>query len=465
MLIINLLVALLVPFTLGTCALSSVISRNGLRLMEKFFLAMLAGIALQVILMFILPFIKIPLTLAYILAGDLLVCLVMAIFLFFNKSFFFNRNELSQLTMPQGLTWIEISLMALMSLKFIYVFFEALIKPVIDIDAISMYSVGAKAIFIKHTFLDSFILQTIHDKPFFAYLSQAWLLISLQSFNDCLIKLFYPIIFICLLGVFYSQARRFWPRQFSLLFTFLLSSFPFMVFHATTAYVDFSQTAYYAISTIYLFLFIKEIDQKTQLTIAAHDFFTLSLVFLAFSLWIKRGGIFLAAINLVSIIMYLFIFKRKLLASQLRSFILPAGYFILLTLPWIIYSQASIFWGTLGVATQEVATQASNTAAGSNFQVVFSTLLNKLFLYSDWHLLWGMFILATLFCLWKKTTRPILFLLTIIILNIFALFFDFSLGHAFAYLLDGTLLDRLVMVSTPIVLFYCAEVFSPNPNS
>lgn len=465
MLIINLLIALLLPFLLGTHFLSLVISGNGLRLMEKLSLAMLAGIALQAILMFILPFIKIPLTLTHILAGDLMVYLVLALYLFSKKRFLFNLNEITQFTKPRKFSWIEISLLTLILLKIIYVFFEALIKPVIDIDAISMYSVGAKAIFIKQTFLDSFILQTIHDKPLFAYLSQAWILISLQNFNDCLIKLFYPLIFICLLAVFYCQARKFWPRQFSLLFTFFLSTLPFMVFHAATAYADFPQTAYYAISTIYLFLFIKEIDGKSQLTPYANHSLNMSIIFLALSIWIKRGGIFLAAVNLVVILLYLIVFKRELIKSQFKSFTIPASFFALLTLPWLIYSQAGIFWGTIGTATQGAAQQASNATAGNTLQIVSFTLLNKLFLYADWHLLWGMFVLATVFCLWNKPGRPILVLLIIIILNIFALFFDFSFGHAFAYILDGTLLDRLVMVFTPIVLFYCAEAFAPYINS
>jgi hypothetical protein len=461
MLYINLLLVLLVPLAAGVLFLSLFNLKKELYFWEKLALAFLTGLILIVMIMFLLALAHIPVDRATILVSWSLLSVLAAWYVVRKDSFLFDVQEArGALKLDlRGWSAVEYLLLALLSLKTIYLFFVTLVKPVIDVDAISMYSIGAKGIFYSKSFLTPFVFERLSGKPLFPFLSQAWVLIGLGDFNDCLIKVLTPVMFLCLLVIFYSASRRYFPRLAALVFTFLLSTLPFMVFHAATAYSDFPQMAYYALGAIYLFLFMKEEDQGRAGP--AVSFLTVSAVLLGASVWVKRGGLALVVLNLAVLIVYL-LMKNLFNKDKWRAFLPAAIAFLVISLPSIVYGQAGfLFRGVAGIVGGATTETASSVGEASRFQVVMETVLKKLFLYADWQLLFLLFLLVLIFCFRRAYKGPLLYLLAVILLDLGAIAAQFSFGSSFAYLLDGTLLDRLVMSVVPVVLFYCACVLIP----
>jgi hypothetical protein len=456
MLYFNLALVILAPIIFGSLFLSLFPLKKELFFVEKLALAFLTGLILIVMVMFFLAIVRLPVDRISLITSLLLISAGLTWFLVRKHSFLFDVKELK--IDLRGFSLVEYLLLALMAIKAIYLFFITLVKPVVDIDGISMYSAGAKGIFYAKTFLAPFVLGTIHDKPLFPYLSQAAVLIGLGTFNDCLIKILAPAMFLCLLVIFYSTLRRYYSRLAALIFTFLLSTLPFLVFHAATAYSDFPQMVYYSLAAIYLFLFMKENDHGRSG--AAVSFLTVSALLLGASVWVKRGGFALAGLNLAVLLVYL-IMNKMFEQNKWRAFLPAAGAFLFIALPSILYGQANFLFHGMKSVVEGAAAEPSAISEVNRFQVIITTTLRKLFLYADWHLLWLLLVLVLLFCFRRAFKGALLYLLAIIVLDLGAILVQFGFGSSFAYILDGTLFDRLVMSVVPIVLFYCACVLIP----
>ncbi len=446
MLYLELLLVLLVPLLAGTIFLSLFSLEKELFPAEKLALSFLTGTVLIVLLMFFMSLLHLPLGRLSLLIALLILGAAAAAYLVRRRSFLFGAADLNW---PRGFSLAELILLALLGLKIVYLFFVTLVKPVVDIDAISMYSAGAKGIFYARTFLTPFVLGTVHDKPLFPYLSQAGVAIGLGTFNDCLIKVLTPVMFLCLLVCFYSALRRLGSRAAALFFTFLLSTLPFLVFHAATAYSDFPQTVYYALGTVYLYLFLKE--KRTA-------FLTVGGIMLGASIWIKRGSLALVVLDLAVLLAWLL--AEKMFGEGKWKALLPAFWgFLVVALPAIVYSQAGFLLAGVAGLTQGAPAEAAGE--GSRSAVIVATVLRKLFLYADWQLLWLLFVLVLVFCFRRAFAGALLYLLAMIWLGFAAILVQFAFGASFQYLLDGTLFDRLVMNLVPVVLFYCAAVLAP----
>lgn len=462
MVIINALIVILIPWVFGLFLLSLFLQKGAANFgtLEKLALAFPLGLGFITLIMFFYGVAGIPITLATILTAIFAIVLTALGYLFRAKTFCLQKEFKLK---PPKLNAIEMLLLGLITLKVVYVFFSSIIKPLVDVDAFQQYSIVAKAIFYNKTFTLPYLYQFIQDKPLFPYLSQGWAFLGLQAIDDSLFKILTPFLFLCLLIIFNASLQKYYSRIHSLLFTFLLSTLPFLVFHVTTAYADFPQTFYYAVATIYLFRFMKDFAQSSKES--SLSALILSFIFLGLTVWVKRAGIFLAGINLVVFAFYLFNNRKLLDQKILKNIGLAFLIFILITAPWIIYGQAQTFIGTfkqLSPVPGKETTAAAGPYPISKTDIVLSTLLRKLFLYGDWNLLWLLFVTTLIFYYKRALSRPLIFLLAIIILDISALFSQFRFGASFIWILDGTLLDRLVMNYVPVVLYFCAEAIIPS---
>lgn len=360
-------------------------------------------------------------------------------------------------------------LLGLISLKVIFVFFSGLIKPLIDCDAFQFYSIVAKGLFYDKSFTLAYLQQFIGDKPLLPFLAQGWTFIGMGMVNDAYLKLIPAVLFLCLLIIFYSVLRRSLDRNYALLFTWLLSTLPFLVYHATTAYADLTITFFYSVGTFYLFLFMQEYSKKKQFN---PSYLFLTACFLGLTVWAKKAGLVLAGIELIMLSIFLFINKAKLNKDHLKQIVIAGTIFVLLVTPWLAM-------GRLGSLTNVVRSmakagqidQAAPTNAGDEGKigVMLEVFSKKLFLYGDWMLLWPMLIITMLFFYKRSFSPPYVLLLAIIFLDVLSLFVQFGSGETFRWLLDGTLLDRLAMNSTPVVLLFSAQVIAsflgPKGNS
>ena len=85
-------------------------------------------------------------------------------------------------------------------------------------------------------------------------------------------------------------------------------------------------------------------------------------------------------------------------------------------------------------------------------------MAKRMFTYADWQILWFILILALIF-FWKQIWESNLkYLLLIIILDLLMIVYAFSDPTAYQFLVDGTLVNRLIMYQIPVVLYFCARI-------
>jgi len=437
MIIINLLTVILVPFVFGRLLLSALTGdeQPEIGFLEVSALSFAIGLGGVTILMYLLSWLNIPLTLLNILATLAGISAILIIFLFKEKSFFirFKKPKFA------SLDWQEWLLTGLIFIKIVFVFFSALVKPVIDIDAILYYSIVAKGIFYGQSFFAPYLQTFIASKPPFPYLAQGWTLIGLQQPNDCYLKLFSAILFLCLIIIFYSVLRRSLSRKPSLVFAFFLSTLPLLVYHATTAYADLLITFYFSVAGLYSYLFIKQ-GQRNHLILA--------LIFCGLTVWAKKAGFILAGIDLF----LLFIFLPR---PQLKKTIPYLAIFLVLIAPIL----AGRMIDTFGMLNPTLSFEQPQLSLEEKTSAMIPIVGKKLFLYADWHLTWLLFLAALIFFPKQLAKTGQNFLLAIILLSLLAILGQFATAGSFRWLLDGTLLDRLLMPVVPLTLFFSGQIF------
>ena len=337
----------------------------------------------------------------------------------------------------------------------------------VDIDAFQFYSIVAKGIFYTGRLFDPYLSQFMSDKPPFPFIAQGWAFIGLGTANDALFKVITPVMFLCLLVIFYSALKRYYTRWVCLLFTFLLSSLPLMLYHVGTAYADFPITFYFSVGTIYLYLFIKGRagDGPGR---ANTDLFAAALL-LGITVWVKRAGLVLVGADLLALAVYLAIANKTISRKDWGRICLAILIFALIILPWISQGQLGTFTrilGSLSGSKVETALPAAAAAAamptGEKAGTMIAIFTKKLFLYGDWQLTWTLFVCSLIFFYQRAFRRPLNYLLAMITLSVMTIFIQFGSGEMFRWLLDGTLFDRLIMNEVPIVILFCAEAVIPG---
>lgn len=152
---------------------------------------------------------------------------------------------------------------ALLVIAVLYTFFVALSKPIEDYDSVAIWAYKAKALYlvspadflnvIKARFTD------VHpDYPFLFPLSQAWLYVLMNNFDDYAVKAIFPASYLAFLLIFYSWFNKASAnRKLSLALTFILASTSHFSFYATNGYADSQIAIYYSIAFISFYMWVK----------------------------------------------------------------------------------------------------------------------------------------------------------------------------------------------------------------
>ncbi|MBU1626488.1 glycosyltransferase family 39 protein [bacterium] len=433
--LVKLIFGIMIPSLLGFTAVCCIKRDN---LLENIGLSYPLGIGILGLLMLLLmPFYKLS------LISILLITLpVLTLFIILN---IFSKRKVSFKLRPSNkINKFSIILLFYLFIKICWVFTSALIKPVLAWDAVGRYSIIAKGIFLKGTYFTPYLQTAIQDFPPLIILNQAWLLFCQGNWNDIATKAIGPMLFISLPIVFYANLRKRATINMSLLGTGLLASIPFLDFHATTAYLDFPMMVFYAIGAIYLLRYFAN-HQKQDLLV--------SFAFLGVGIWVKRAGIYLAGISFFLLIIYLIIYKR----NEIKKYWIIWLTLILLVLPWLIINRITSTTHHYSITSLiSVASINTLTERMASFAAVVS---DKLFFSGNWHLLWaGLIIMCILF--YKQLLKiQNLLGLGLILLSLLAVFYPLLFTNSFNFLLDGTLLNRVVLYFVPLVLFFCVNLY------
>ncbi|MBN2057416.1 MAG: hypothetical protein JW782_01285 [Candidatus Saganbacteria bacterium] len=461
MMIILLGLSLLFPLLLGYCIVALVLRNRTISpALERFAWAFGLGTAFLTMVMFILVLLKVPLTLANIIL-PCLVLLCPALFLIIKKRYpLFGLFSLSATfrsvliaDKEQGrlVYWSERTLLLAVILKIGYVFFEALIKPVVAWDAWTSWAFKARIFFIDKVPLVSYFERYpigIKDYPLHIPFLETWIYNCLGVWNDQVVKIIFPLYFVCLLLILYYGLRRLLPRLNSLIFTFVLSALPFLTYHATISYADFPLAFYYLAGLMLLYLFMASKDKS---------FLLLSMLYLGCLPWVKKEGMLLLAVVLFVYLLYLFFekdgasFKDKLL-SDLKYLVVP----LLLSAPWALFKTA------MGIGANR--DQRPYLPA---FSVLAERLVNllrisgeKMFFSGNWNILWALFFLVGAIYFWRIISSKAKYLFLTVLLNLAALAAIYLFTDSYKYLLDGTTLNRNMLTFIPSLVL-CLAVGVP----
>ncbi|MFC1511041.1 glycosyltransferase family 39 protein, partial [Candidatus Margulisiibacteriota bacterium] len=427
--------------------LTLVFRNKAVSILERLGLSFGLGIGLITIIMFAVNLFNLKLSYSLV---NIIIALIAVPALIWSIS---KRFPFLGLPKIERLRKIEYALLGLISLKIAYVFFEAIIKPVFNFDALWRHSLIAKAIFTDGTFQTPLTLTLLKTNPPFTSLAQAWIFFGLGSWNQMLGKIVFPLLFLSLILVFYAGLRRYYSKYHSLIFTFLLSALPFMVFHATSAYADFPQAYFYSIGTLYLFLFIKdEFKNISDLIIAS--------LFLGLNIFVKRHGIYLAGMDGLILLIALSFNKKINLRTKANYVLALVGLILIIAAPWFYFHQPLVkeIAGNLAVpfSQAEITAETGLPPVSERLGPALKTFRDKMFFFGNWHLAWGVIVLSLIFFGRKIFKTPLVYLLAIIALNLCYTFAGLTLLDTYRFLRDGTLLNRMMLYYMPLVILFCA---------
>jgi hypothetical protein len=462
MIIIRLLMSLALPLTLGYC-MSAVIFRNkpNLSFLERFSVSWGIGLGLLGLGMFALSLTGFRLNIVTVLLPAIIFIVGLISFHYINKTRVFDPAAFFKFlcalfkTENKNQIWptiVEKILIILIGLTIIYVFFDALVKPVVLFDAVWRQGCIAKIIFTSGRVLTNQTLELAGPHPYLNPLSQAWIYMGIGTWNDALGKIIFPLCFSALLFIFYSSLRRYTSRIYALLFTYLLTSFPLIIFHTGTAYSDLMQTFYYSAGILYLFQWMESKQRPFLYT---------SALFLGIGNFVKQSGIPLWGTAAIVLFMYLFLENRDKLRSGLNFLLLS----VIVSSPWLFFRDSFLMKNLIKIFSRATpgaveAPLAQNLTFGlPTLPDIFYHLGKRMFTYADAQILWFMLIMACLLC-WKQIWQsPLKYLLLLIVLQIVLVIYAFTDPQTYQYLVDGTLVERAVMYGIPAALFFMAVSF------
>jgi hypothetical protein len=457
--LIKLLLGLLLPLLIGYAVLSLCFKKQThSSALERFALAWALGTGFLTWLMFCLVMIKVPLTVTNIAIPALLFLGIAWPIVIRHGYPLFNTADLIKtakniFSRPpvdgQINYWLERLLLLAIAGKVGYVFFEALIKPVVAWDAWANWALKAKIFFLDPVPLVSYFgnyRAGLADYPLHLPLLESWLYTCLGEWNDQLVKIIFPLYFLSLLILFYYVLRRIAPRLNSLLFTFLLSSLPFLVYHATIEYADFPLALYYTFTLFLLYLWAEKSDQGC--------FFCSSILAGLLPLVKKEGQVdLLIILLLLAVILWS---KRSALAEKAKAFISYALFPALLYLPWLIFSKLLRLEG-VGVQTPHLISFQVLLDRASNIIAVF---YNKMFLGGNWNMLWLLLCLALILNFRPVWSSKLKFILLSLGLNLAFLIAIYLFTDSYTFLLEGTTLNRNMLILMPSVVLLTAGAFT-----
>lgn len=404
--------------------------------------------------MFGLVILRIPLTVLYIsLPWIPLFCfslykVVKNNSIFFNLPSFYNLVKALFSSGKSYKSWLEKILILAIASKVFYVFFEALIKPIVAWDAWSFWGLKGKIFFHSTLPMVSYFEQyrvAMPNYPFHLPLLEAWMSKCMGMWNDQLLKIVFPLYFVSLLIIFYSVLRRFFSRTHSLLFTFFLSSLPFLVYHASVAYADFLVGVYHCVGFIYLFLWMKNNDKR---------YLFLSAIFVGIAAWVKDEGVALLIVPALILTIYLFSNRKFEMETKILKAVKYLGTAALFFAPWMLFRRL------MHIPSDKVASLSLDF---DKIAIILNLFYQKLFFSGNWNITWFVIIIATILFFKRTffTKVKYIFFAVISYLLLYIVFYIIFPGN-YEILILGFTLNRNLLTFVPLAVFLLANqiVFS-----
>jgi hypothetical protein len=442
--LLKLLSALLWPTFIGWVVVSLIVGKTKLlSSLEKLALSFLLGCGMLSLLMLLLGVCRISLTWPNIVLASALLLAAPLYLAVKQRVLTLGPWQLA----PGTWTLTELILLSLITLRSAFVLFENLIKPVIGVDAFANWSLRAKVFFIQNSLVldpqSSFLLGGgAKFYPIHLPLLESWVFSVLGYWNDALVKIVFFAFFVALVTLFYGAVRRSAPRIVALLGTYLLTTLPLLVHHAAIEYADLPLAIYFGTATLLLLNYCEADDDR---------YLWLSAILAGIGAWTKNEGFALVLVNLLILALFYFRSKKEPLFALQHL----AGYFVIALLfkaPWSIINYVyrippnefqKIHW-------EQIITNLYR------LPVIAQYFYQKLLFYGNWNIAWFALVVVVLLAGKRLKDGRGFYSLFGIGLFLAMIAFMYYLTENYRWLLDGTTLNRNILLIMPLVVYFIA---------
>ena len=285
-------------------------------------------------------------------------------------------------------TFYELLLLFSIALQTLYNFFRALIRPIESYDAVAIYGLKSKMIYLAHGISGGFfkevssLFQGAHaDYPLLVPLSETWFYTFAGRFADFSVKAIFPLFYISLLLIFYEGVKRATGKRFfALLAVFFLATVKQFSDYATIGVADLVLGAYFGISIFYLYRWFTE---------KRCVFLNISVISSVLCIWTKNEGAFLALMSGFALLCYAVANFKKINAKDIFRVFIYAALVIAAVFSW------HAFTASKGLANENFNLSMIN--AGSlvsglgKIPAVLYEYQKQFFGFKKWNIIWILF--------------------------------------------------------------------------
>ena len=350
-------------------------------------------------------------------------------------------------------------------LRFTNLAFEIWLQPIISWDAWTTWAARARTWSILRE-LVPFVSQerwasdnlpglyTIdaHQYPLTVSLIATWPNLAYGTWNESLANLPWLGAGLALGFGFYGQARIWGASALTaLIFVWLVLSIPILDVHIGIAgYADIWVGVSFALGVIAFLAWIR-FDEKRQGLLAL-------LALVATSMMKREAAIWVA------------LMIPALLVVRLRPHWLISWFLVITSLSFILWLNDGIQisfndLGYFGIGLDKIQIIGIGEIIFS-YHSVWRVLLHHLFIYSNWHIFPYLFLLALSVTIKNMLTSNLpswqLASLTWLLLSFATLYILFFWTHAYIWVLEETIPNRLILQFTPAIMFWIMAVFLEN---
>ncbi|UCD55225.1 MAG: hypothetical protein JSV93_00060 [Candidatus Omnitrophota bacterium] len=350
----------------------------------------------------------------------------------------------------------EIALICLIAFQALYNFFRALIKPIEAYDAVAIYGLKSKMIYLSGTVSGNFFQSLASnfygahpDYPLLIPLSETWFYTFIGKFDDLLVKAIFPIFYLSFILVFYAALKRITQsRGFSLLFTFALASVKQFSDYSTISYAELALGAYFAISLIYLYLWMRNRGNSS--------FLNISLIASLLCLWTKNEGTLLALMILFIFFFYIAMNIRKIGKTEILHFLIYALVVLVTIMSWSAFkNHHALVNENFNLSMVSVKDFIQNL---NRIPAIIYEYQKQFFGFKKWNIVWILFIILLL----KERETALSGDTKYVTL----VFFLFGLGYALIYIFSTveirfftqTTGSRFLLHILPVTIFWMGVV-------
>lgn len=329
-----------------------------------------------------------------------------------------------------------------LGLVVLVVIFRAMVKPMMGWDALIVHTLRAKVMFYDRG-ISLAALEWIGrpDYPLGLPLAELWTMWFQGTWDDVALKVLFPGFFAALLAMMYGGLREVAGPLAALSGTWLLAGLPFVIQHATDAFLDLPLA--YATLGVSIGLWRYGIRSDPG------DLVMASLMG-GLAVWTKNEGVVTFALALAALVGWT-VCRQRLLSRSAWADIARFGVWPLTVwLVWEIVKTQMTQSGDLHMSLGSLLDHADRVPA------ILALTSSELWGSANWNVLWPLFFGGWLLHIQRSLTPACFFFAWPVLLAMVVFLAVSEATIMYRYLLEGSTLHRMMLHVAPLAAFWVA---------